>query len=214
MSAKVKCQYCEEKSPKDEMHCEAKPTGQFNKNGSEKMQRKYWHHDCFEKELKDREFKEKEQAELDELNATLIRIHNIKGFKDEDPKIPSTFFPFLQEIRNGTILFGQRVKKYKQGIRYKYINYTYLFCEENIEYARRTKEFKDLMAELRYCLAIVKNNIEDAARDLKRKNKQRERNKKIMEQKIEADTRKSSYEEINTSVETTNKDELDISDFL
>ncbi|KAF6565330.1 hypothetical protein G9G63_09220 [Paenibacillus sp. EKM202P] len=123
--------------------------------------KRHYHREyCHEKWKRERIFKQKEQQELDSLIDTIVKIHKLQGRYS----VPKTFYPFIQDLRNDSVLFGRLDKKYKQGTSYEVIKNTYEYCSEKIEWARGNKEFKTLMAELKYCFAIVKNNIENSIR--------------------------------------------------
>ena len=71
----VKCYWCKQKDEKSLMMVEEKPTGKFNKNGTEKMKRKFFHKSCAEEIEKDKVFKQKEAKEFDDLyELSLIHI--------------------------------------------------------------------------------------------------------------------------------------------
>ncbi|WP_440110057.1 hypothetical protein [Paenibacillus sp. QZ-Y1] len=132
--------------------------------------KRYYHVEyCHGKYLKDKEFKAKERLEMDQLANTIARIHKLKTVST----IPNTFYPYIQELRNDSVLFGRVSKRYKQGITYQTIENTYTYCSEKIEWAKGNKEFKNLMSELKYCFAIVKNNIENCLRDESKSAKQK-----------------------------------------
>lgn len=132
--------------------------------------KRYYHLEyCHDKYLKLKDFKANERKELDSLATTITKIHRLTSVNT----IPNTFYPYIQELRNDSVLFGRVSKRYKQGITYQTIEDTYSYCSEKIEWARGNKEFKNLMAELRYCFAIVKNNIENCLRDSSKVSKQK-----------------------------------------
>ncbi|MET3209682.1 UNVERIFIED_CONTAM: uncharacterized Zn finger protein (UPF0148 family) [Paenibacillus sp. PvR008] len=115
---------------------------------------------CHERWKRERAFKQSEQEEKDSLTDKIVKIHRLQG----RASIPHSFFPFIQDVRNDSVLFGKINKRYKQGVSYKVIEDTYNYCFEKIEWARGNKEFKTIMAELKYCFAIVKSNIENSIR--------------------------------------------------
>ncbi|PYY28217.1 hypothetical protein [Paenibacillus illinoisensis] len=132
--------------------------------------KRYYHKECcHEKYLKEKAFKANERLEMDSLAATIAKVHKLKTVST----IPNTFYPYIQELRNDSVLFGRVNKRYKQGITYRTIENTYQYCSEKIEWAKGNKEFKNLMSELRYCFAIVKNNIENCLRDENKISKQK-----------------------------------------
>lgn len=132
--------------------------------------KRYYHLEyCHTKWKRDRAFKLKEREEMDSLVSTIVRLHKLQSVAT----FPRTFYPFIQELRNDSVLFGKIERRYKEGLTYKTIEDTYLYCADKIEWAKGNKEFKNVMSELRYCFAIVKNNIENYFRDGKKLSKQK-----------------------------------------
>ncbi|MFS0855262.1 hypothetical protein AB3M99_02735 [Paenibacillus taichungensis] len=132
--------------------------------------KRYYHVEyCHDKYLQDKEFKAKERKELDCLAEAIVKIHKLNSVNT----IPNTFYPYIQELRNDSVLFGRVSRRYKEGITYKTIENTYEYCAEKIEWAKGNKEFKNLMSELKYCFAIVRNNIENCLRDGSKSSKQK-----------------------------------------
>lgn len=111
----------------------------------------------------------KKKKEMDSLINTIVKLHKLNSVAT----FPRSFYPFIQELRNDSVLFGKIERRYKEGLTYKTIEDTYLYCSEKIEWARGNKEFKNIMSELKYCFAIVKNNIENYFRDGKKLSKQK-----------------------------------------
>lgn len=138
-------------------------------------QHKYIHPECFPLYLKDKEFKEQENRELQELLETIKQIHRID-------LIPPAFYPFIQEVRNGDVLFGKIEKKYKEGIPYQIIDYTYEFCDEKIAWAKANKQFNNVLSELKYGLAIVKNNVENAKKEMSKVENQTQQKEELTKQ--------------------------------
>jgi hypothetical protein len=144
---KVKCRYCDIKdTEREEMKVEVHTTDGGN------TQRKYYHIDCYPKYKVEKEFKEKEYEQLVKLVDTILEVHKIKN-------IPNQFYPFIQDLRNGTVLFGKNKKRYKDGYPYSLIAKTYEFCRESIEYWKKNKDFDSTMGELKYCWAIINDKI-------------------------------------------------------
>jgi hypothetical protein len=143
--AKVICQWCREKDDRDIMVKDTKG---------------YYHTEkgCHRKFLNDKEFKRIEREKQTKLAEKIAEVYGLENIQ----LIPSQFYPFLEDIRNDSKLFGRLGKAYKNGIPYEGIAYTYDYCKEKIKDARRTKVFKNFLMELRYGLAIVKNNLVDA----------------------------------------------------
>lgn len=134
------------------------------------VDKRYYHREyCHDKWVRDRAFKEKEKEEMDSLINTIVKLHKLNSVAT----FPRSFYPFIQELRNDSVLFGKIERRYKEGLTYKIIEDTYLYCSEKIEWARGNKEFKNIMSELKYCFAIVKNNIENYFRDGKKLSKQK-----------------------------------------
>lgn len=152
----VKCPICTQYGQKEDMKYEE--------------DKRYYHVEyCHDRYLKDKEFKAKERLEMDQLAATIAKIHKLKAVST----IPNTFYPYIQELRNDSVLFGKISRRYKQGISYLVIENAYKYCSDKIEWAKGNKEFKNLMSELKYCFAIVKNNIENCLRDENKTSKQK-----------------------------------------
>lgn len=124
----------------------------------------YFHEDCLKTYLKDKEFKEKEAKELDELYEVIKKLHNLEV-------LPSNFFSlYLQPLRNGVFKVGKKVKKYKEGIPYSDMKDSYLFVSSSVEYARKNKEFDGALGFLRYTFSIMVDKMPMA----KKKKKQDE----------------------------------------
>lgn len=152
------CQQCKNKSPKEEMvvHVHVANTG-TKKNMN-------FHEECLEIYLKEKEFKDKEQKELDEFYDVLKRIHNLDV-------IPSNFFrDYIQPLRGGFFKSGKKTKRYKEGIPYSVMKDSYLFIEKTVEYYRKNKEFKGSLDFLKYTFSIMVDKMPMA----KKKKKQEE----------------------------------------
>lgn len=148
----VGCQWCKEKSEREEML--------FEQQGKSK---KYYHVECYAKYLVDKEEKQLEVQRLDQLVQVIKNIHSIKD-------IPKGFYPFIQDLRNGTIRFrGPVLRKSKEGIPYEVIEEAYRMSADSIAWSKRSKDFKNTMAELKYGLAIVSNNINDAYKNIRQR---------------------------------------------
>lgn len=142
--ALVKCQLCLSKEDKSLMIKESK--GYYHEKG------------CHAAYLQDKEFKRIERGKKDKLAEKIAEVYEL----DSIQLIPSQFYPYLEDLRNDSKLFGKLGKSYKNGIPYEGISYTYEYCKEKIREVHRTKEFKNFQMELRYGLAIIKNNLIDA----------------------------------------------------
>ncbi|GAV11439.1 hypothetical protein [Paenibacillus sp. NAIST15-1] len=161
----VKCAWCERKDSKELMIQESN--------------RKYYHHnECYSAYLSEKNFKQKERIELDHLTDTIVQVHKLK-FRGS---IPSSFYPYINDLRNDSVLFGKMQKRYKEGISYVLLANTYQFCEEKIAWAKANKQFKNTLSELKYCLAIVKNNIENSLKENIKKNIELNKFKKLQEE--------------------------------
>lgn len=163
---------------------------------------------CHEKWKRERVFKQKEQEELDSLTDAIVKIHKLQSRQS----MPKSFYPFIQDLRNDSVLFGKLDRKYKQGATYKVIEDTYDYCSEKIEWARGNKEFKTIMAELKYCFAIVKNNIENsirANRQTKRNQVESEALSKHVESLSNVRERINQIQ-INKAVSNDESDQIDV----
>lgn len=195
---KVKCRFCEKKdTERSDMIFEEHITSGGN------SQKKYYHNDCYPKYLIEKEFKEKEQKELDNLIETILNIHKLES-------IPQQFYPFIQDLRNGTVLFGKKKKKYKKGYPYSLIAKTYKYCQDSIEYWKKNKEFDSTMGELKYAWAIINDKINVV--------KKKEEKKEFQKAKRVAEEIEESNNTINQSQKIVEfkkkKRDDDISDFL
>ena len=194
MIVKVKCQWCQNKDEKETMTSE-----QIGK------QNRYYHPNCYDQYLIDKEFKQQERLELDSLVDVIKRVHDIKI-------IPNQFYPYLQQLRNDDVLFGKLKKQYKQGVSYKVITDTYEYCQKDIAWAKGNKDFKQVMAELKYGLAIVKNNIENMTRE---KHKRIALEEKEKELKKQGETFKQIQERVKQSqAKKEDEDKVDLTTLL
>jgi hypothetical protein len=161
--AQVICQWCREKDDRDIMVKDTKG---------------YYHVEkCSAAHLADKEFKRTEREKQTKLAEKIAEVYGLENIQ----LIPSQFYPFLEDLRNDSKLFGRLGKSYKNGIPYEGIAYTYDYCKEKISSARdyinqKDGGFKNFLAELKYGLAIIKNNLADAKehsiRHYKRKDEQ------------------------------------------
>jgi len=147
VARKVKCQWCEIKDEKEKMVKE--------------HSKGYIHIECLPKYIKDKEMKQKEREKKDKLAAKIAEVYELESIQ----LIPHQIWPYIEDIRNDSNLFGKLGKNYKAGIPYEGIALTFEYCKEKIREVRRTKEFKNFQMEIRYGLAIIKNNIVDAKND-------------------------------------------------
>lgn len=180
----VKCVYCEKYDNRDIMT---------------NLKKRYIHYGCLEKHEKDMEFKEREKKELDRLVDYIKEVHNIKI-------VPSVFFPFLQDLRNGNTRRGKIIgeKKYKEGYEYNVIRYTYRKYKDNIKWAIRNKGFTGTFNMLKYTVVIVSDRIGSVEKAYKRSDVAKKREDSF----IQNDKRVKEYKYIKS------KSKEDISDIL
>lgn len=147
MARQIKCKWCQTKRASDTMI-------QYLYSTDKRTYKYYFcNEQCKNEFIADKEFKKKERQEKDNLVDTIMQVHRI-------PIIPSQFYPYLEELRNGDVVFGKIKKKYKEGVPYSVIRDTYLYCQKDILWAKETKDFKgSTLQELKYGLAIVKDKI-------------------------------------------------------
>jgi hypothetical protein len=153
---KVKCRFCQiaELYPEKDMFVEL-----AGKHGDTK---KYWHYDCYEKELVRREKTKVETDEWDDLLNTIKEIHDIDV-------VPTDLITTLQDLRNGTERYREHKKiGYKQGVKYPIIKKAYEMSKKKIQWVKGNKKFKNTKGECKYCFMIVREKISDAKRELKR----------------------------------------------
>lgn len=192
-----KCQWCKENGEKETMVCDETPTGKFNQNGSEKMIRKYYHLNCHNDFKKDREFKQKEANELDELYQYLLRLHNLKT-------LDSRMFEKIQDLRNGTIkLNNKKIKRYKDGVPYSLMLQTYLHLQNNIDDILRKMTFQTKWNEFSYIFGTISKNVNEV------KDISALRDSVEIPESINVDS-----VEIVVTKKDKKKDDLDISQFL
>lgn len=163
MARKVKCQYCLKVEESNKMRKSDKG--------------KYYHiEECYEKYLKEAEFKRKEAQKKDNLVNCIAKIHGLDSYL----LIPKAFYPYIEDVRNDSRLFGKLKKSYKNGIPYEAIEYTYEYCKDKISWAKQNKEFKNILSELKYGLAIVRNNLADAKNHHEKIKKQKQQSINII----------------------------------
>lgn len=183
----VKCQICKESYPYVDRHnlaSEAKLTAKG------KTLNKYWHHECYKKELVKRESALNDPIEKDELNATVKKIYNLNF------DLPNGWWWYIADLREGTNRFQKFwKKKHKEGVPFSVIREAYIMSVADIEWARMSKKFKSLDQELRYGLIIMQSKVNDAFRKMKTREQQEKRNEAMEEVHIEdmKDNRKVSF---------------------
>ncbi|WP_342498226.1 hypothetical protein [Bacillus sp. FSL M8-0350] len=201
-----KCRFCGLKNDHMQMKCYSKPTGKFNKNGSEKMARKYVHLICDEEYKKNEAFKEKELKELDELFTYLKKLHKIDT-------LDGRMMEKIQDLRNGTVVFNKKkIKRYKEGVPFRDILYTYEVNETYINETISNMVFAAKWNEFSYVFAIVINNINDSIGATSNKEIVMNRREAIIDKNLVAQTSYSIDEP--TQYTNNKKDVLDISEFL
>lgn len=213
----IKCKHCDQEDKKENLKIvqiehhrvkavRDKTTGKIIHNvGDVYYSNIKLHVDCEWQYFKDKEDRRIEEEKKDKLSFKIAEVYGL----DNIQLIPNQIWPFIQDIRNDSKLFGKLGKNYKKGIPYEGIALTFEYCKEKIKEAHRIKEFKDFQMELRYGLAIVKNNLVDAKNEyemLHRQQKSLDIKKSI--EFISTETEEESPKYIK------NENEDDISDLL
>jgi hypothetical protein len=174
-----KCQWCKEQGLLEDMT--------FEMSNAKKPVKKFYHNDCYDDYLKDKEFKQMEAEELDKLVEKIKEIYGAKA-------VPSSIYPYLQDLRNGTKFFGKYDYKYKQGYTYDLITETFDYCSETIEYWNAKKSFNGLTSALKYALAIVCDKLQVVENRRKRRESQKQLIDKHLENvDVETEQFNSSY---------------------
>lgn len=193
-----KCKWCKEDGEKLDMICHSKPTGKFNKNGTEKLIRSYYHPLCESAKLADDEFKEAETKELDALYNHIRKVHNIDV-------LDGRMFEKIQDLRNGSVKMGsKKVTRYKEGVTYSQMLDTYLYIQPRVENIILSMSFKTKWNEFSYIFGTMINNLNEVKSMQKRKERS-ERPTSITSTDFDI--------KVNKPV-TKKKDEMDISEFL
>lgn len=195
----VKCFWCKNRGIKEEMTVEEKGTGKFNKDGSEKKKRKYFHINCYLEFEYDKESKKQELAELDILYKHLTTLHKLNV-------LDGRMMEKIQDLRNGSIkVKGRKIVKYKQGIKYSLMLETYQFIQQKIDFILRTNQFETKWNEFSYIFGTMVNSINTVQEAENRRsiNEKLNENIKINQETVEIEVKK-----------VHKKDDLDISDFL
>ncbi|MCM3273968.1 hypothetical protein [Paenibacillus elgii] len=157
---------------------------------------------CLNEYIEHKMFLEKEKEQKNELYYKLLKIHGIEKTVD----IPPLFYMKIEEIRNDSGLLGKVNKKYKCGVPYNALSYTYDFCKKKIEDALLNMTFETKLGEMYYCLSIVRNSLIDAYNHKLKLMKQENLQNKIIEKDMSLD-----YE---FTASKKKKDEMDISELL
>lgn len=183
----VKCQFCGQTVPYKERDT---LTHEVKVSGKGKPVNKYWHNECYPKELKKREFLLNEQKQKDEMYETVKKIYNINFTPSK------SWWEMIADLREGTNRYQKFWKKrYKQGVPYNVIREAFLLSVPDIEWARMSKNFKSLDQEMRYGLMIMQGKVNDAFRKLKTREQQSKINEAMEQVHIEdmKDNREVSF---------------------
>ena len=88
-------------------------------------------------------------GDLDELNRKkcINKMYDFMGYES------------TQKL--STLFFG-KLKEWRQGYKYNVILRAMELAKESIEYATRTKSFDNENAKIKYIIAIIQNNLNDA----------------------------------------------------
>ncbi|NBI31007.1 hypothetical protein [Chengkuizengella marina] len=143
---------------------------------------KYYCKGCYQNFIEQQEFLKKEQKEMDQLIEIIKVVHEIDN-------VPGQFYPFLQDLRNGSsIVMGKKNRRYKEGFAFKVISETYRKYQDDIRYWKNRKNFEgSTLKELRYCLAIVIDKIQMVKKQINQLEQQeaREKTKEIVPEFVE-----------------------------
>lgn len=142
-----KCQRCKiEDTLMEEM--------EFEIVGEKRPLRKFYHKNCYQEHLKEKQFKAEEAEKLDKLVEVLKEIYGVST-------VPPQAYPFLQKLRNGEPVYGKQelTKRYKEGYDYLLIAETFDYCSATIEYYNGIKGFDGFMSAFRYALSIIIDKI-------------------------------------------------------
>lgn len=129
---------------------------EFEVKGEKAPKKLFFHKDCYGDYREKQDFLDKERAEKDALVEVINDIYRPKG------GIPRQAYPFLEAIRNGEPVFGDKQqigKRYKEGYSYDLIRETYEHCTETIEYWNSVKGFDGFMQAFKYGLSIIIDKI-------------------------------------------------------
>ncbi|MCA1021502.1 hypothetical protein [Halobacillus litoralis] len=140
---------------------------------------------------------------MDQLVEVIKDVHNIST-------IPNQFYSYLQDIRNGTEMFGRiGKKKSKQGYSYLTIAATYEDAKvfNSIKWSMKEKDFKNTLGMLKYGKAIVMNHIDQVSKRLEyKKEREQEEKNEVIDQDLTFEVDESKYK--------SKDDDMDISKFL
>jgi len=194
-----KCQWCKDIGEKEKMYCDEKPTGKFNKNGSPKMFRKYFHTSCHELFLDDKEYKRIEADKLKNLYDYLLNLHGLISLDER-------MMEKIQDLRNGTIkINNKKVKKYKSGVPYELMLQSYRYNANTIDDVVRKMHFKEKWNEFSYVFGIITKSVNDINIMNEQKEKAETFKSKVSVESIEINVKKKEVKKV---------DEMDISELL
>lgn len=194
-----KCQWCKDNGEKELMHCDEKPTGKFNKNGSPKMFRKYFHPHCHDLFLNDKEYKRIEADKLKDLYDYLLNLHDLIALDER-------MMEKIQDLRNGTIkINNKKVKKYKSGVPYELMLQAYQYNANVIDDVMRKMRFEAKWNEFSYMFGIMTKSVNDINIMNIQKEKSDTFKSKVSTESIEINVKKKEVKKV---------DEMDISDLL
>jgi len=202
----VKCRWCEKTAEKDTMFFTERKTGKLLQSGKEKVDKKYYHHDCYKHFLADKKFKEKEAEELSKLYEYLCNLHKLDA-------LDGRMMERIQDLRNGTVkVQNKKVKRYKSGVPYWAMLETYQYIEPRLENIREYKT--DLQTEwnvFTYFFGTMVNSLVEVQNTIKSVNQQKE----IHKERVLKNTDLQQTNDIQVKAKINKKqDELDISSFL
>jgi len=118
----------------------------------------YVHEHCKEEYEKQQSFKQKETKELEDLIVNYVsKIHRTNA-------IPHSYYPLVQDLRNGTIRKGKIIKRqYKEGFPYPVIARAYLEnwqkIYERINWSKQNGHIKNKADEFRIGLNVVAEQV-------------------------------------------------------
>lgn len=143
----VKCQHCGIKNTdRSEMNfIEIK--GKKN----DRVTKKYFHPECFEKYKEKARLKEIEKVQLDSLYQVIKRILNV-------PSLPNSAFIRLANARNGVNSVRENEGQ-KAGYTYAEIEEGFIRCEGEIVYALDRKDFESFYNLFGYVMGIVVSDL-------------------------------------------------------
>lgn len=157
MARQCKCSYCKEQINSNDA------LAYTDNNLKTPKKIKFCNEICLEGYITNQQSKIKEKKDYADLCEYIMKLHN-KNY------LPDYFFILLNDLRNGTIRKkGLMIKKEKEGVPWIDILNSYKFSEKTILWTIDNKKISEYINELKYCLAIVKSNIEKAKNQIKKK---------------------------------------------